>query len=279
MLNIGAHLSVSKGLEQAGKDALQIGANTFQIFLRNPRGARAKPADGADTDALRRLTAENGFAPIVVHAPYTMNACSTQDHVRRLAESMIADDLERMEDLPGNYYNFHPGSRMGQEMGACTAMIADMLNRVIAPEQKTIVLLETMSGKGSEIGASFGDLYAIMTQVRQQDKIGICFDLCHLWDGGHDMVKDLDGVLDSFDRTIGLQYLRAVHVNDSLNALGSRKDRHAEIGRGVMGLDAVVRIICHPKLRGLPFILETPTDLNGHAAEIAMLKDAYGKNT
>ena len=255
-----------------GKTALAIGANTFQCFVRNPRGARAKATDPADLERLRVLMAENGFGPIVAHAPYIMNPCSRDDGIRRLAEKMMREDLALLEYLPGNYYNFHPGSHVGQGVEAGSRLIAEMLDRVLTPEQHTVVLLETMAGKGSEIGGRFEELRQILDQVALPEKVGVCMDTCHMSDGGYDVVGDWDGVLTEFDKAVGLSRLYAVHINDSMNPPGSRKDRHARIGEGTLGTEAIVRVITHPALRGLPFLLETPTDDAGHGEEIALLR-------
>ena len=269
---IGCHLSAAKGYAHMGKDALSIGANTFQFFTRNPRGARAKALDLDDVRALLELMDVNAFGTIVAHAPYTLNACSSDPHLRELARDMIADDLERMEHLPGNLYNFHPGSHTGQGVDSGIVQIADMLNSVLRPGQRTTVLLETMAGKGSEVGGTFQELRAVLDLVDCQDKAGVCLDTCHVSDGGYDIVSDLEGVLAEFDRVIGLERLLAVHINDSLNPRGARKDRHAKIGEGTIGTEAIVRIIRHPKLCRLPFVLETPEDDAGHGAEIRMLR-------
>ncbi len=278
MFTIGTHLSCSNGYYSMGKDALQIGANTFQFFTRNPRGARAKALDPNDLGALFGLLSEHHFGPVVAHAPYTLNACSADPRVRELAAEMFADDLKKMEYLPGNFYNFHPGSHLKQGAQTGIRYIADLLNQTLFPQQKTIVLLETMAGKGTEIGRSFEELRAILDQVFLPDLVGVCFDSCHLSDAGYDIIGDLDGVLEEFDRIVGLNRLKAFHINDSLNLPGSRKDRHACIGKGVLGLETITRIICHPALRHLPFILETPLDLNGHREEIALLKTLRENN-
>lgn len=275
MLNIGCHLSSAKGYLHLGKDALQIGANTFQFFTRNPRGSSVKKVDEKDAAALRELMRANEFAPVLGHAPYTLNACSADLRVREFAESAMAEDLKNMEYLPGNLYNFHPGSHGRQGTEAGIALIAELLNRILIPTQTTTVLLETMAGKGSEVGGRFEELKQILDRVELSDKMGVCLDTCHVFDSGYDIVNGLDGVLEEFDRVIGLEWLRAVHLNDSLNALGSRKDRHACIGEGQIGLEAIVRIINHPKLRMLPFCLETPHDLDGHQKEIELLRGAY----
>lgn len=274
MTYLGAHLSSSKGFYKMGQDALKIGANTFQCFVRNPRGARAKAIDPDDLAKLRILLAEREFGPVMAHAPYIMNPCSRDEGIRELAARMMAEDLDLMEHLPGNYYNFHPGSHVGQGVETGCRQIAGMLDTVVTPERKTVVLLETMAGKGSEIGGRFEELRLILDMTDCRDRLGVCLDTCHVADGGYDIVNDLDGVLAEFDRIIGLSRLKAVHINDSLNPLGSHKDRHALIGGGTIGREAIVRVITHPALRGLPFILETPTDDSGHGAEIAMLRAA-----
>lgn len=275
MLKIGCHLSAAKGFLRMGEDALKIGANTFQFFTRNPRGSKARKPDVADAAALRELLKENGFAELIAHAPYTMNPCSKDPGLRELAENMMAEDLRLMELLPGNYYNFHPGSHVGQGVGAGIERIAASLNRVLSPGQNTTVLLETMTGKGSEVGGRFEELRSILDRVDLSDQMGVCLDTCHVFDAGYDIVNDLDGVLKEFDRTVGLGRLRAVHLNDSMSPFGSRRDRHARIGEGTIGLEALARIINHPLLRGLPFCLETPNELAGHAEEIRLLKDSY----
>ena len=278
MTYLGAHLSSSGGFYKMGKAALAIGANTFQCFVRNPRGARAKAVDPADLGRLRELMAENRFGPIVAHAPYIMNPCSKDEGIRALAAEMMAGDLALMEHLPGNYYNFHPGSHVGQGVETGCRQIADMLDRVVQPELQTTVLLETMAGKGSEIGGKFEELRTILDMAQcPQDRLGVCLDTCHVSDGGYDVTNHLDQVLEAFDRIIGLDRLKAVHVNDSMNPLGARKDRHALIGQGTIGTEAIVRIIAHPSLRHLPFLLETPTDDKGHGEEIAMLRRLLGE--
>lgn len=277
MLYIGAHVSSAGGFEKMGRTALAIGANTLQCFVRNPRGARAKAADPADLARLRSLLAEHRFGPIVAHAPYIMNPCSRDEGIRDLAERMMGEDLALMERLPGNYYNFHPGSHVGQGVEEGCRLIAGMLNRVIDPAQSTVVLLETMAGKGSEIGGRFEELRLILDQLALPEKVGVCLDTCHVSDGGYDIAGDLDGVLEAFDRVVGLARLRAVHINDSMNPLGSRKDRHARIGEGILGTEAILRVITHPALRGLPFLLETPTDDAGHGEEIALLRRLAGE--
>ena len=274
---IGAHLSSATGFYKMGQTALKIGANTFQFFCRNPRGAKAKPLDPPDLEKLRGLLAEGGFGPVVAHAPYIMNACSRDEGIRGLAAEMMAGDLRLMEYLPGNFYNFHPGSHVGQGIEAGCAQIAAMLNAVIRPEQQTVVLLETMAGKGTEIGGRFEELRAIIDQVECQDRIGVCMDTCHMSDAGYDILGNLDGVLEEFDRVVGLERLCAVHINDSMNPLGARKDRHARIGEGTLGEAFFARLITHPKLCRLPFVLETPNDDAGHGAEIARLRALCGE--
>ena len=277
MLYIGCHLSSAKGFENMGKEALGIGANTFQFFTRNPRGGKAKAIDDADVKAFLDMAKKNGFGKIVAHAPYTLNPCSATDKVRTFAYEVMADDMKRMEYIPGNYYNFHPGSHVGQGAEVGIQKIAEILNDVLTEGQSTTVLLETMSGKGSEVGRNFEELRKIFDLVHLKNKIGVCLDTCHVWDGGYDIVNDLDGVLDAFDHIIGLDNLKAVHLNDSLNDLGSHKDRHARIGEGKIGLDALIRVICHPKLKEIPFILETPNDDEGWTKEISLLREAYSK--
>ena len=277
MLNIGCHLSAAKGYEHMGKEALDIGANTFAFFTRNPRGGKAKAIDEEDARRLRLLLEEHAFGKLVAHAPYTLNPCSKDEKVRNFAYIAMSEDMERMEYTPGNYYNFHPGSHVGQGVEKGIEMIAGLLNRILTPRQSTIVLLETMAGKGSEIGGKFEELAAIIDKVEQKDKIGVCMDTCHISDGGYDIIHDLDGVLEEFDRVVGLSKLRAVHINDSLNPVGSHKDRHAKIGEGHLGTETIVKVITHPKLKHLPFILETPNELPGYAAEIRMLRKAAEK--
>ncbi|MCI9681192.1 MAG: deoxyribonuclease IV [Lachnospiraceae bacterium] len=272
MLTIGNHISSSKGYEAMGKQALKLGANTFAFFTRNPRGGSAKVIDPADVERFRMLWKEKGYGAVVAHAPYTLNPCSDKQEVRRFAREAFADDLSRMEYIPGNYYNFHPGSHVGQGVQEGISLIADLLNKCLKPEQTTTVLLETMAGKGSEIGRSFEELRMILDQVSLKDKMGVCLDTCHVWDAGYDIVTDLDGVVQEFDRVLGLSCLKAVHINDSMNQRGSRKDRHARIGEGYIGLEAFERIVNHPALRDLPFVLETPNDDDGWAKEISMLR-------
>ena len=272
MFYIGCHLSASDGFLAMGRTALSIGANTFQFFTRNPRGSKAKAIDPADVAAFLALAAENEFGTLVAHAPYTINPCSKDEHTREFARMTLADDLKRMEHLPGNVYNFHPGSHTGQGMETGIAQIAETLNAILTPGLRTTVLLETMSGKGSEVGSRFEELREIIDRVALSDKLGVCLDTCHVSDAGYDIADDLDGVLAEFDRVIGLDRLRAVHVNDSLNPVGSHKDRHARIGEGCLGAEALGRVVRHPALQGLPFVLETPNELPGYAREIALLK-------
>ncbi len=275
MFNIGCHLSLSKGYEAMGKDALNIKANTFQFFTRNPRGGSAKAINPKDAEALTALIKENNFAPLLAHAPYTLNLCSSDPKTRKFAQEMMADDLERMEMLPCHLYNFHPGSHTGQGVEIGTQQIVEGLNKVMKPEQTTIVLLETMAGKGSEIGRTFEELKAITDQIELKDKIGVCIDTCHIYDAGYDIVNDLNAVIEKFDEVIGLERLYAVHLNDSMNPFDSHKDRHQKIGEGSLGLDTFRNIINHPKLRHLPFLLETPNEIEGYAKEISLLKNLY----
>ena len=263
MLTIGCHLSSSKGYLAMGKEAVSIGANTFQFFTRNPRGSKAKAIDEADVAAFLSYSKEHGIERILAHAPYTLNPCSKDAHTREFAWMTMADDLKRMEYVPGNCYNFHPGSHVGQGSEIGIQKIAELLNDVLTEEQTTTVLLETMSGKGTEVGRNFEELRKILNLVEKKSKMGICLDTCHVWDGGYDIVHDLDGVLNDFDHIIGLERLKAIHLNDSLNDCGSHKDRHARIGEGKIGMEALVRIIKHPALREIPFILETPNDDSG----------------
>ena len=274
MLHIGCHLSSAGGFLSMGRQALELGADTFQFFTRNPRGSRAKALDPTDAAALAALLTERRFAPIIAHAPYTLNLCSAEEKNRVFARETMADDLRRMEHLPGQLYNFHPGSHVGQGTEAGIARIADGLNAILTAEQSTTVLLETMAGKGSEVGGRFQELREILDRVELSDKMGVCLDTCHVSDAGYDIVRDLDGVLTEFDRVIGLERLKAVHLNDSLNPCGAHKDRHARIGEGCLGLEALARVVKHPALRELPFCLETPNDLSGYAREIALMRDA-----
>ncbi len=276
MLNIGSHISSAKGYEAMGKQAQKLGASTFAFFTRNPRGGSAKEIRPEDAARFREMWKEYGDRVIVAHAPYTLNACSDKEEVRRFARETFASDLERMEYTPGNYYNFHPGSHVGQGAEEGIRQIAQMLNGCLKEEQSTTVLLETMAGKGSEIGRSFEELRAILDRVELSAKMGICLDTCHVWDAGYDIVNRLDEVLEAFDAVIGLERLKAVHINDSMNPCGSRKDRHARIGEGTIGLEAFGRIVRHPGLRDLPFILETPNDDAGWAEEIRLLRSLAG---
>lgn len=275
MLYIGNHTTSSKGYAAMARQMIQNGGNTFAFFTRNPRGGKAKAIDPKDVEIYRALSEENHFGKIVAHAPYTLNACAAKENLRDFARETMADDLQRLEMTPGNYYNFHPGSHVGQGTEAGICRIAELLNDVLTDGQTTTVLLETMAGKGSEVGGTFEELRGIMDLVEKKEKIGVCLDTCHVWDGGYDIVNDLDGVLGTFDRIIGLSNLKAVHLNDSLNGLGSHKDRHAKIGEGQIGMEALVRVIRHPALSGIPFILETPNDDEGWTREIAALRKAY----
>lgn len=272
MLTIGCHLSAAKGYLDMGKTATEIGGNTFQFFTRNPRGGKAKALDLHDVEQFLAYQKEQGMGQILAHSPYTLNACSADEGIRTFARETMADDLRRMEATPGNLYNFHPGSHVGQGAEAGIGMIADMLNTVMFPEMTTTVLLETMAGKGSEVGRSFEELREIIDRAKYPDKLGVCIDTCHIWDAGYDIVSDLDRVLTEFDKVVGLERVKAVHVNDSMNPLGAHKDRHAKIGQGYIGLDAIVRVINHPALKHLVFNLETPNDLEGYKAEIALLR-------
>lgn len=275
MLNIGCTLSSAKGYLNMGEESLKINANTFAFFTRNPRGGKAKDIDPQDIKAFLKLAEENNFAKLVAHAPYTLNACSAKAETREFALNIMADDLQRMEYTPGQLYNFHPGSHVGQGVEAGIELIIKQLNTVFWEDMTTTVLLETMAGKGSEIGRSFEELRAIIDGVELKEKIGVCFDTCHVYDAGYDIVNDLDGVLDEFDRVIGLDRMKAIHMNDSKNPFASHKDRHEKIGEGSIGFDAMVKIINHPKLKNLPVILETPNELDGYAHEIEMLRGAY----
>lgn len=272
MLHIGCHLSSSQGYYAMGQTALELGADTFQFFTRNPRGGKAKDLDPADAERLMELGREHKFAKIVAHAPYTLNPCSQTPKTRDFAALVMADDLRRLEYTPGQYYNFHPGSHTGQGVEAGTALICALLNQLLKKEQTTTVLLETMAGKGSEIGGSFEELKAIWDGVVLKDKLGICLDTCHVSDAGYDIIHNLDGVLEEFDRIIGLDKLKAVHLNDSLNPPGSHKDRHACLGQGCIGLEALGKVVRHPALRELPFVLETPNELPGYQKEIDLMR-------
>lgn len=272
MLTVGAHISIAKGYLAMGQHALELGASTLAFFTRNPRGGNARAIGAADVAAFRDLTAAHGFGRLVAHASYTMNAAAKTAQLRTYARDTLADDLGRMAYTPGHYYNFHPGSHMGQGMEVGIAHVADMLNAVLSPAQETVVLLETMCGKGTEIGGRFEELRDILDRAQVAEKLGVCLDTCHVWDAGYDIRDDLDGVLARFDRLIGLGRLKAIHLNDSMNPLGARRDRHAGIGEGEIGLPAFGRIINHPALKNLPFILETPNGDAGWAREIKLLR-------
>lgn len=273
MFYIGNHLSASKGYEAMGKQAVKLGGNVFAFFTRNPRGGKAKEIKEADVEKYLAYAEEHEFGKLVAHAPYTMNLCAAKEDIRNFSREMIADDMKRMEYTPGNYYNFHPGSHVGQGAEKGIEIIADALNSILTKEQSTTVLLETMAGKGTEMGRNFEELREIIDRVELKEKLGVCFDTCHVWDGGYDIVNDLDGVLTEFDHVIGLDRLCAVHFNDSMNDLGSNKDRHQKIGEGKIGLEAMKRVALHPVLAGKPFILETPNDDEGYAKEIAMIRE------
>lgn len=275
MLNIGCHLSASKGYLHMGEEAVSIGANTFAFFTRNPRGGSAKAIDPEDVKAFLEYAKAHNFAKLVAHAPYTLNACSAKPETREFALNTMRDDLMRMEYTPGQYYNFHPGSHVGQGVEVGIDLIIKQLNAVLTKDMTTTVLLETMAGKGSEIGRSFEELKAIIDGVEFDEKLGVCLDTCHVYDAGYDIVNDLDGVLDEFDAVLGLDRLKAIHMNDSKNPYESHKDRHEKIGEGSLGFETMVKVINHPKLKGLPIILETPNELDGYAHEIEMLRKAY----
>lgn len=274
MLTIGCHLSSSKGYFAMGKEAVTINANTFQFFTRNPRGTKAKAMNPDDVNKFLAYAGEHQIHQILAHAPYTLNACSADEHLRNLARETMKDDLERMEYTPGNCYNFHPGSHVKQGTELGIRYISDMLNQILTPDLHTTVLLETMSGKGSEVGKEFEELREILDRVTLKEHMGICLDTCHVWDAGYDIRNDLDGVLFRFDQVIGLSRLKAIHLNDSLNPLGAHKDRHAKIGEGFIGEEALKRVVTHPLLKDLPFYLETPNDLSGYAKEISMMRNA-----
>ena len=275
MLNIGCHLSASDGYVAMAKQAIEIDANTFQFFTRNPRGFKAKDIDEQDVKKFLEIIKENKFVKILAHAPYTLNPCSADKRVRDLAKEIFIDDLKRMEYTPGNMYNFHPGSHVGQGTDTGIKIIAETLNEVLKKEQTTTVLLETMAGKGSELGSKFEELKQIIDLVELKDKVGVCLDTCHIYDGGYDIVNNLDAVIKEFDNIIGLQKLKAIHLNDTKNPFASHKDRHEKIGEGHLGLDAISKVINHPKLKKLPFYLETPNEIDGYAKEIKILKEAY----
>lgn len=269
---IGNHLSSSKGFEHMGREALKLNANTFAFFTRNPRGGAAKAIAPEDARKLRALMEEHGFGSLVAHAPYTVNVCAVKEDVRKFSWNVLKEDLERMEYLPGNYYNFHPGSHVGQGTEAAIPIIAEAVNQALKPECHTTLLLETMAGKGSEVGRNFEELKAILDLVELPEKVGVCFDTCHVWEGGYDIVRNLDGVLKEFDKVIGMEKLKAVHFNDSMNDCGAHKDRHQKIGEGRIGLEALKAVAKHPLLADKPFILETPNDDEGYAREIAMIR-------
>ena len=275
MLRIGCHLSSAKGYVSMARQAEQIKANTFQFFTRNPRGGNAKNIDPSDVAAFLEKAQEDDISPILAHAPYTLNACSADPKVRDFARRTMKDDLMRMEYTPGNFYNFHPGCHVNQGADTGISLISQLLNEILSPDQTTTVLLETMAGKGSEVGKNFEELRQILDMTDYSDCMGVCLDTCHIWDGGYDIVNHLDDVLTDFDKIIGLNRLKAIHLNDSQNPLGAHKDRHARLGEGYIGLDAFKRIINHPALRNLPFYLETPNELDGYAREIQMMRDAY----
>ncbi len=275
MLNIGCHLSASKGYAHMGREAVSIGANTFQFFTRNPRGGKAKDIDKADVSEFLAFAKEHNFSKILAHAPYTLNACSDKSETREFALTVMADDLRRMEYTPNQLYNFHPGSHVGQGTEVGIDLIIKQLNTVLTPDMTTTVLLETMAGKGSEVGRTFEELRAIIDGVTLNNKMGVCLDTCHVYDAGYDIVNNLEGVLDEFDRIIGLDRLHAIHMNDSKNPFESHKDRHEKIGEGSIGFDAMVRIINNPRLAGIPILLETPNELDGYAHEIEILRKAY----
>ncbi|MGL4791314.1 MAG: deoxyribonuclease IV [Anaerotignaceae bacterium] len=275
MLKIGCHLSSSKGFYNMGMEAIKIKGNTFQFFTRNPRGSKAKAIDIKDVEKFLALAKEHNFQTLLAHAPYTLNPCSKEEKTREFAWITMEDDLKRMEYLPNNMYNFHPGSHVGQGVETGIEQITKMLNSLLTPTQTTTVLLETMAGKGTEIGSKFEEIKAIIDGVILKDKIGVCLDTCHVYDGGYDIVNNLDGVIEEFDRIIGLKYLKAIHLNDSMNTFESHKDRHQKIGEGSIGIDAFTKIINHPKLRNLPFFLETPNELDGYEKEINLLNSLY----
>lgn len=277
MLHIGCHLSVSGGYAAMGRTAIELQADTFQFFTRNPRGASAKEIDPADAEELNRILRENHFSPLVAHAPYTLNPCSAEKKTRELALMLMLSDLERMELIPGNYYNFHPGSHVGQGDEAGLALLKEFLNTILPHAKNTTVLLETMAGKGSEIGYTFEQIAEMIQSAGSPDNLGVCMDTCHIYSAGYDVINDLDRVLEQFDSTVGLSRLKAIHLNDSMTPFGSRKDRHECIGSGTLGLDAIARIINHPALKDLPFVLETPNELDGYRQEIALLRNLSEK--
>ena len=272
MFFIGNHVSSSKGFEAMGKKATELGGNTFAFFTRNPRGGSAKEIVPEDVVRLKGHMQENGFGMLVAHAPYTMNLCAAKEDIREFGKQMLKEDLQRMEYLPGHFYNFHPGSHVGQGSEEGIRLITEAINEALWPECHTTILLETMAGKGSEVGGTFEELKAIIDGIELQEKVGVCLDTCHIWDGGYDIVNDLDGVLAEFDRVIGLDRLCAIHLNDSMNVCGAKKDRHEKLGQGTIGMEAMKRIVTHPFLQGKPFILETPNEDEGYAQEIALVK-------
>ncbi len=276
MIRIGCHLSSSKGYESMAKDAIAIDANTFQFFTRNPRGGNAKAINEKDVERFLTTAKEKDITPLLAHAPYTLNACSADPKLRDFAKRTMADDLARMEYTSGNMYNFHPGCHVKQGVKTGIEYISQMLNEILSPDQTTTVLLETMAGKGSEIGGCFEELKQILDLVDLSDHMGVCLDTCHVWDGGYDIVNHLDDVLNEFDRIIGINRLKAIHLNDSQNPLGAHKDRHAKLGEGYIGIDTFKRIVTHPILGKLPFYMETPNDLDGYAREIHMMREAAG---
>ncbi|MBK7920855.1 MAG: deoxyribonuclease IV [Veillonella sp.] len=272
MFVIGSHLSISKGYLHMGQEASSIGANTFQFFSRNPRGGQVRAFDEADMKALVAYMEEHNFGRLLAHAPYTLNACAAKPDLREFAKNSMREDLERMEYIPGNMYNFHPGSHVKQGMDQGIEYIIDCLNEVMFPGMKTTVLLEAMAGKGTEVGSKFEELARIIDGVKLKEYLGVCVDTCHIHEGGYDIVNNLEGVLDEFDSIVGIDRLHAIHLNDSKNPIGAHKDRHEKIGEGHIGIDAIARIVTHPKLTNLPFYLETPNELDGYAKEIAMLR-------
>lgn len=275
MLYIGCHLPSSKGYLAMGRHAVALGANTFAFFTRNPRGGSAKKINASDVESFLKLAKSHNFGTLVAHAPYTMNLCSNNPSIRAFGKDMLADDMQRMEMTPGQYYNFHPGSHVGQGVDLGIEQIAEALNDVLTKEQSTIVLLEGMAGKGSEIGSRFEELKAILDKVELKEKMGVCLDTCHLWEAGYNIAKDLNGVLEEFDRIVGIKYLKAMHLNDSKNLVGAHKDRHEIIGKGYIGEETLFKVINHPALRKLPFILETPNDDAGYAREIKLMQSNY----
>jgi deoxyribonuclease-4 len=276
MFTIGCHLSSSKGFLAMGKEAVKIGANTFQFFTRNPRGGAVKAVDFDDIEAYRKFSAENNLCPILAHAPYTLNPCAEKEELRKFALSVMREDLSRLEYMPGNMYNIHPGCHVNQGADVGISLTAQLLNKALEPKQKTVVLLETMAGRGSEIGRSFEELQSIIEKVDLNEHLGVCMDTCHVFNAGYDIVNDLDSVLNKFDKIIGLNRLKAIHLNDSMTPFGSQKDRHEKIGNGQIGLKAFERIINHPSLKSLPFLLETPNEIDGYEREIVLLRRVWG---